>query len=71
MKDRKLITGFQKYSNGFTTEKRRTRRRKPFSSVCRETTANERASPAAGSYLIMCKSYLDGSLAFNSEISVI
>jgi len=31
-----------------TTETRRTQRRIQFSSVCRETTANERASPALG-----------------------
>jgi hypothetical protein len=39
---------FQKYSNIFTTESRRTRRRIEFSSVFRETTANERAFPAVG-----------------------
>jgi hypothetical protein len=44
----KLSRAFQKYTNVFTTETQRTRRRKQLSSVCRETAANERASPAVG-----------------------
>jgi hypothetical protein len=43
-----LSTAFQKYSDIFTTESQRTRRRIQFSSVCREATANGRASPAVG-----------------------
>ena len=47
-RDTTLSARFQKYTNIFTKKSRRTQRRIPFSSVCRETTANERVSPAAG-----------------------
>ena len=47
-RDTTLSARFQKYTNIFTKKSRRTQRRIPFSSVCREATANERAFPAVG-----------------------